>query len=81
MTSGILAAVRAAFDERFGLDCAVCNKSLFYSRDADALASHLSKDSLFQDGPVFLVEQCSMLELLPRFAIIHAEEKRHLDSG
>ena len=96
-TTGVLAAVRVAFDERIeelnGADTsdhemetvdalvwtAQCVSSSCCMCDAHTLLSHLIKDAPFQDGPVLLVKQCNILELLPRFAIFHAEEKRELD--
>lgn len=40
--------------------------------------SHLTNHAPFQDGPVLLVRQCNILELLARFAINHAQDMREL---
>ncbi|KZV70225.1 hypothetical protein PENSPDRAFT_651748 [Peniophora sp. CONT] len=81
-TTGIFVAVRAVYDERMGelegrgdleMEITTINAVVW-------MAYHMTKVAPFQDGPMLLVKQCGILELMGHFVVLHSKDKRALRS-
>ena len=42
-------------------------------------SSHLAQNAPFHDGAVQIVKQCNILDLMARFVVLHARNKRQLE--
>ncbi|KZV70228.1 hypothetical protein PENSPDRAFT_455102 [Peniophora sp. CONT] len=82
-STGTLAAVRAAYDFRIEEVESRGDRRMEFEavNSVTWTAYHLTKHAPFHDGPVLLVKQCDILEVIARFVVLHAEDKRVLNPG